>query len=122
MNINLHITSIEPDYRFESPLGGSFKVSFSGTNVPYWLSYERFTYWLLQKDEKLLSYVKNNFADKSLSHVIQDLYDIGYPVNDGVTEYVEWVKSTVDVDMLNKLITLYEHIANFNTGSRGNHY
>ena len=115
--IKLNIVNIEPEYRFDDSLNGSFKITFYGTNTPYWLSYQRFLHWLLRNDDKLLLYVNKNFTDKTMSHVVQDLYEIGYPVENSVKEYMNWVESSIDTEMLSRLMLFFDYIKNFNTGS-----
>lgn len=115
--VKLNITNIEPEYRFDDSLSGSFKITFYGTTTPYWLSYQRFLHWLLRNDIQLQLYVSKNFTDMTMSHVVQDLYEIGYPVENSVREYMNWVESSIDAELITKLMFFFDYMKHFNTGS-----
>lgn len=88
-----NIRKIEPIYDFESATGldGHFEVRVGlseNTLNKLELPFKVIIHHRLKEDENLLDFLKDNYADKGLSKAIADLYDIGFPVNDWVKDYL----------------------------------
>ena len=109
------ITSIEPVYDFERVGGGYFKIHFGIGGDPFKLSFVPFLDNRVRQSEDLFNYLKKTSKDLTVSHAIYDLYDLGFPVDEWVHEYIEMVQGSVNGDLFNKLITFYNYIKNFNS-------
>lgn len=88
-----NIKNISPVYAFESGsrVDGYFEIrvglsekSDNILKVPFRVILNH----KLQDDNELYNFLMKNYSDKSLSKAITDLYDIGFPVNDWVKEYI----------------------------------
>ena len=88
-----NIRNITPVYASDSGsrVDGHFEVKVGLTNESNNLLNLPFRVILnhrLQKDDDLFNFLKKNYSDKSLSKAVIDLYDIGFPVNDWVKDYI----------------------------------
>jgi hypothetical protein len=108
---SIKILSVEPCAYHDSNAGGYFnlKITTNGVIRPHTLKYTTFLQWLLNEDVKLRSYLASKFKGKqeteTLSHVVEELYDIGFDVELSVKNYFEYVKSNVDRVLLAKVLT-----------------
>jgi len=91
------ITSIEPEYDFGSKqekcsTKGHWivKIGISGDGQ-FALQFTQVINHRLNKDDNLFNFMKTRYADKSLSHAVRDLYDIGFPVDEWVKEFITHV-------------------------------
>ena len=105
------ITSIAPVYD-ESILGGHFSVTF-GLESVFNLNFSSFLRHRFEKDEPLKDYVRttNRREDVTTSSIVQDLYEIGCPVEEWVHEHFADVRSKVS--QFDALIQLYLHLKQF---------
>jgi hypothetical protein len=112
------ITRIEPVYDFDKVAGGYFKIYYGvETDATIKLSFVPFLDNRIRQSDELFKYLKKTSKDKTVSHAIYDLYDIGFPVDEWVEEYIETAKNSANAELFNALIHFYNHIKNFNTGS-----
>jgi len=91
-NIN-DITQIEPSYDYEDHNKGNFEI-YVDNEVAFTIRFGAFMDARLQIDRedsegRLFMFLMNNYSDKTISHAITDLYDMGFPIDDWVKEYVE---------------------------------
>ena len=122
MNNETKLTTINPVYDFSKVSGGYFELHFGyNDSEPFKLSFVPFLDRRLQDDEKLFDYIKSTANDKTVSHAIEDLYSLGFPVDDWDREYVEYAKDSVSAELFNSLIMFFNEIKSFGsaTGSFG---
>ena len=108
------VLMVEPKYDFDKTTGGYFEVYFDLDDMPFKLSFVPFLDHFLRKNDDLFKYLKKTSKDLTISHAIYDLYDIGFPIDEWVKEYIEVVKGNVSADLFNILIEFYNMIKNFN--------
>ena len=105
---NIKVVSISPVYDYKLIDGGIFdlKMSTNGVIRPHTLKYTTFLEWLFKQDEPLYSYFQSTFEvkDQTVSHIVEELYDIGFDVDQSVKDYFEYVKSNVDKVILTKVL------------------
>jgi len=108
------LTKVEPNYDYSTVGGGHFKLYF-GTDqkATHKLSFYGFLESRLQTDDDLFEYIKTHHKDKTISHAIWDLYDLGFPIDQWVQDYVANVKKDVDPKMFNALVSFYRYIKDF---------
>lgn len=89
------ITSIEPEYDFEgktSMTRGHWRVNIGANgDGQFALRFAQVMNHRLNKDSNLFDFMMNRYKDKTLSHAVAELYDIGFPVDEWVIEYIEYV-------------------------------
>lgn len=108
---DVQITDIVPIYNFNEVSGGYFKIYFGGDKEdPFTLGFIPLLDARVKQDDNLFDYLKKTAKDLTASHAIQDLYDIGFPVNDWVKEYIEVAKNSVHPDMFDALVRFYTAI------------
>lgn len=91
-NIN-DITRIEPSYDFKDQGKGKFEI-YVDNEMAFTIRFGAFMDSRLQIDRKesegrLFMFLMNNYSNKTVSHAIADLYDMGFSVDDWVREYIE---------------------------------
>lgn len=105
---SIKVLSVLPAHDYESVAGGKFdlKITTNGTIRPHTLRYAVYLEWLFKQDPNLYEYIHSTFKDKdqTVSHVVEELYDIGFDVDESVKDYFEYVKSNVDQVMLAKVL------------------
>lgn len=112
------VTKVDPIYDFDRVAGGYFNVYFNHNDRdPFKLSFVPFLDYRLKNSDELYNYLKKR-SDDTVSHAIYDLYDIGFPIDEWVEEYIEMVKDKVDADLFNALVMFYNYIKTFPTGSQ----
>lgn len=90
------ITEIIPVYDFKGSKG-HFNLKFGVTKKKSFnIKFAAVMEYRVQQDESLYSFLKTKYSenDRSLSEAIQDLYDIGFPVDDWVKDYLHHVMDT----------------------------
>lgn len=94
------ISSIVPEYDFEgntSMTKGHWRIKIGvDGNGQFALRFAQVMNHRLNKDSNLFDFMMNRYKDKTLSHAIAELYDIGFPVDEWVLEYIEHVLSKND--------------------------
>jgi len=92
------IKIITPIYDYDdNPGKGCFEIctDFKG-DVAFRVRYGAFMDHRLEIDRKenngeLFMFLMNRYHDKTVSHAIFDLYDLGFPVDNWVKEYVDYL-------------------------------
>jgi len=93
------ITSIVPEYDFTEVGEGRFRVELGyNKDAAFTIRFGAFMDHRLKEDQKqtsgdLFMFMMNNYSDKTISHAIYDLYDIGFPVNEWVVDYIKYITS-----------------------------
>lgn len=89
------ITSIEPEYDFNDKVSttkGHWRVKLGTSgDGQFALKFTQVINYRLNRDENLFDFLKSKYQDKTLSHAVADLYDIGFPVDDWVKDYIQYV-------------------------------
>lgn len=118
--VDLKIIKVVPVYDYKNVAGGYFEVHFGSDKLSFIkLSFLPFLSDKVGKDKELFEYLKKAALDTTCSHAIFNLYDIGFPVDEWVHEYVERVKGNVSADLFNTLIQFYLHLKQFGNESTG---
>tara|TARA_S200002703_G_scaffold11561_1_gene10515 strand:- start:1243 stop:1650 length:408 start_codon:yes stop_codon:yes gene_type:complete len=86
------ITQIKPSYDFKDQGNGRFEI-YVDNEMAFTVRFGAFMDARLQIDRKesegrLFMFLMNNYSKKTISHAIADLYDMGFPVDDWVTDYI----------------------------------
>ena len=116
---DINIKSIEVNYDYSKVAGGYFQIEFGSTgsseNNDYKLSFGVFLEWLFQNNKQMFEYAKNHFkdTDKTLSHIVEDLYSIGVDVDDYVHQYFSFVKDSIDPAIMLKLMQFMQFLRKF---------
>ena len=117
--IEYDITKIEPIYDFQEVSGGYFEIYFGYNHKdPFKVSFVPFLERRVKQDQKLYDYLKTTSQDKTVSDAIFDLYDIGFPVDSWVKEYVEYAKENVSVNLFNALVLFFNTLQSPSSGSK----
>ena len=89
------ITSIEPEYDFEgktSMTKGHWRVKLgTGGDGQFVLKFTQVMNHRLNQDSNLFNFMMSRYQDKTLSHAVAELYDIGFPVDEWVRDYITHV-------------------------------
>ena len=113
--LNYKTARIEPVYNFDKVSGGHFEIYFEVEDSdPFKLSFVPFLDHKIRQNSDLFDYLKKTSKDLTVSHAIYDLYDIGFPVDEWVIDYMEVARNSVSKDLFNKLIEFYNLIKDFN--------
>lgn len=116
---DINIKSIEVNYDYSKVAGGYFQIQFGSTgsseNNDYKLSFGVFLEWLFQNNKQMFEYAKNHFkdTDKTLSHIVEDLYSIGVDLDDYVHQYFSFVKDSIDPAIMLKLMQFMQFLRKF---------
>ena len=115
---DIKIKSVEVFYDFESVGGGYFLIQFGADSDhinDYKLSFAAFLEWLFQNNPKMFEYAKAHFkdTDKTLSHIVEDLYSIGVDIDDFVEQYFTFVKDSIDPKTMLKLLQFMQFLRKF---------
>ena len=111
------ITGIVPVFE-SSTLGGHFAVTF-GIDNKFRLSFVSFLKHRFDKDDKLKHYVRNA-EDKGITAaaIVQDLYDIGCPIEDWVTDHFQDAREQMPTQF-DLLLQLYLYLKQLNNDDHG---
>lgn len=109
-----NISSINPEYDFSQTGGGKFVVEMSADgSVSFTIRFGAVVDYQLELDKahnngELFMFLMNNYSDKTISHALRDLYDIGFPIEEWVVNYIQHITSKSDryISMLQLLTTL----------------
>jgi hypothetical protein len=117
-DFNFKIREVIPRYDYKNVIGGHFEVHFGyESSNPFKLSFGPFLNHRMRTDEGLYNYVKKisdeSTEDLTCSHVIFDLYDLGFPVDEWVEDYFKAVRNNVNADLFDLLMQFYNHLKNF---------
>jgi hypothetical protein len=89
------ITSITPVYDFDTKYSrtkGHFDIQVGfQKDRNFSMRFSSVMNHRAKQDSRLFDFLMNNYSEKSLSLAVHDLYDIGFPVNEWVIEYIEYV-------------------------------
>lgn len=108
------ILSITPEYDFSQTGGGKFRVEMDvNGDAAFTIRFGAFMNYRLELDKthnngELFMFLMNNYSDKTVSHALCDLYDIGFPVDEWVVDYIQYITSKSDryASMIRLLTTL----------------
>jgi hypothetical protein len=115
---DMKITNVEPVYDFKKVAGGHFNVYFGeDDDSPFTLGFIPLLDARVKQDDNLFDYLKKTKKDLTASHAIQDLYDIGFPVDEWVKEYFEEARENVDPVLFDALVRFYTYVKYFNSSS-----
>lgn len=89
------ITNIDPKYNFNENSDGKFEV-YVDHKLGFTVRFGAFMDHKLELDRnenggELFMFLMNNYHKKTISHAIHDLYDIGFPVDQWVKDYIEYL-------------------------------
>ena len=119
VDLEYDITRIDPVYDFQDVAGGYFEIYFGYNHKDaFKVSFVPFLERRVKLDQRLFDYLKTSAKDKTISDAIYDLYDIGFPVDTWVKEYVEYAKENVSVNLFNALILFFNNIQSPSSGSK----
>ena len=117
------ISQIRPQYDFEeNPGEGKFFVytDFEKDHA-FSVNFGAFMDWKLELDRvdnngELFMWMMNNYRDKTISHAVYDLYDIGFAVDDWVKEYITYLIESRGSRMA-AMFALIASLKDFGSGS-----
>lgn len=118
MDSNNTITRVEPIYDHTKKSGGHFDIYYEVDSwdheEPFKLSFVSFLDHNVRNNKDLFNYLKKYVNDvTTMSDVIDHLYDIGFPVDDWVRDYMEILNNSGSDQLLNTLTNLFNHIKDF---------
>ena len=104
INPTVKVVSVEPVYLDKGQsISGYFKVAVNEYNNYYNLSFIPIIDYIVQTDEKLAAYLKSahDYENTKLrvSDVIQDLIEIGVPLQDYVQGYFNYVSNNMSSNL-----------------------
>jgi hypothetical protein len=118
MEAEFEITDIIPFYDYKNVSGGYFKIFYNYDGAETFnLSFVPFLDSRVRQSTELFEYLKKTTKDLTVSHAIYDLYDLGFPVDDWVREYIEGAKESISGNIFNELVKFYNFIKDFNNPS-----
>lgn len=87
------ISEIEPKYDLKDTAGGYFRIHTNISGLVFNMSMSSVINYKLEQEEEegvvdLFEFIANNFKDLTLSHAVADLYDLGFPVDEWVINYI----------------------------------
>lgn len=113
-DLEFKLTEVKPCYDYNKVGGGHFKLHFGpDKEMQFTLGFVPFLDHKLKEDDKLFEYIKKHHSDKTVSHAIYDLYDMGFPVDQWVEDYIEMAKIDVNPKMFNAMLDFYKYLKNF---------
>ena len=112
--LNFKIVNIEPTFNYEKVSGGYFEITFDKVkDSPFRLSFVPFLDYRLNQDKELYDFIKARFSEKTVSHAIWDLYDMGFPVDEWVEDYIKVSAGNIDIVLYHQLLQLYQYVKGF---------
>ena len=92
------IVSIKPKYDFDGVVRGHFVVNTNLYELSFNVSMSNVINYKLEKEERedvtaLFDFIANNFKDLTISHAVTDLYDLGFPVDEWVIDYISYLNT-----------------------------
>tara|TARA_R110000803_G_scaffold48532_5_gene100843 strand:+ start:16222 stop:16614 length:393 start_codon:yes stop_codon:yes gene_type:complete len=87
------ISEVEPKYDLKSIAGGYFRIHTNTSGLVFNMSMSNVINHKLEQEEKegvvdLFEFIANNFKELTISHAVADLYDLGFPVDEWVINYI----------------------------------
>ena len=117
------IVGIEPVYQYSLATGGYFLIHFNSKGAePFKLNFVSFLSARVKDSKEFEIFFKKAYSKLTASHAIHDLYDIGFPVDSWVMDYIQRAKNDIGHEQFNRLVSFYNHLKSFNsspTGSSG---
>ena len=112
------IKQINPVYDYDKVSGGYFEVYYDDTlrsdYKPFQLSFVSLLDHNVRNNANLFQYLKKTVTDTTtVSHAIYDLYDIGFPIDEWVADYMKILQASGDHQTLNTLTQLLNYIKDF---------
>lgn len=101
------VISVIPDYDKKA-----FRVYFKDDKDPLSLNFSNYLLWLSLRDEKLAEYIVDRHGKSSFTEMVGDLYEIGFPIDEKVTEFFVDMESKVDPAILKFLDFLRSGFSN----------
>jgi hypothetical protein len=86
------ITGIEPVYDFnkkESSVKGHFHIHM-GKDSSFNLRFASVLNHKVTYDSNLFAFLMDNYSEKTLSEAVYDLYDMGFPIDEWVKDYLTY--------------------------------
>ena len=114
------ITKVIPIYEYDDVSGGYFEVYFGLSEAAtFKLSFAMFLDHRIRQDKDLFDYLLKTVKDKTCSDAIYNLYDIGFPVDEWVTDYFEMAKKSVSIELFNAMMQFYFYMKSYRSDSSG---
>lgn len=121
MELEHKLTKIEPHYDFTKVGGGHFKLQFGQQDgqMFYTLGFVEFLEERLQHDTQLFDYIEAHHKQNTVSDAIKDLYELGAPIDQWVTDYIETARQDVNPTLFNALIDFYNQLIRVESSGSG---
>ena len=116
------VAGIEPIFDYRTQSTGHFNISLTGPDGesikvrPFELSFLLLIDHQIKVDSGLYRYLKKKKATTA-SDIIYDLYDLGFPVDQWVVDYMDIANNNIDKELLNSMIKLFNTLKNFSSKS-----
>lgn len=91
------ITDINPKYDLNNTAGGYFVIVCDGLgDFSFNIQMSSVINYKLEREDaegssNLFDFISSRFKDLTLSHAVMDLYDLGFPVDEWVVDYISWL-------------------------------
>lgn len=89
------VATVVPDYKHKA-----FTVYFKDDNSPLSLNFQNYLTWIMMQDAKLTDYMLNSHRNSTFNDMIQDLYELGYPVDAKLSEFFVAVEDKLEPALL----------------------
>jgi hypothetical protein len=89
------VATVVPDYKHKA-----FTVYFKDDNSPLSLNFQNYLTWIMMQDAKLTDYMLNSHRNSTFNDMIQDLYELGYPVDAKLSEFFVAVEEKLEPALL----------------------
>jgi hypothetical protein len=89
------VSTVVPDYKHKA-----FTVYFKDDNSPLSLNFQNYLTWIMMQDAKLTDYIIQKHRDSTFNDMIQDLYELGYPVDAKITEFFAAMEDKLEPALL----------------------
>jgi hypothetical protein len=89
------VATVIPDYKHKA-----FTVYFKDDNSPLSLNFQNYLTWIMMQDAKLTDYMLNSHRNSTFNDMIQDLYELGYPVDAKLSEFFVAVEDKLEPALL----------------------
>lgn len=89
------VTTVIPDYDKKA-----FTVHFKDDKSPLSLNFSNYLLWQVMRDTNLSEYILDHHPKSSFSEMVQDLYEIGFPIDENITAFFADMESKVDPAVL----------------------
>ena len=89
------VATVVPDYKHKA-----FTVYFKDDNSPLSLNFQNYLTWIMMQDAKLTDYMLNSHRNSTFNDMIQDLYELGYPVDAKLSGFFVAVEDKLEPALL----------------------